>query len=220
MCVHTLPTMTGPTDTTVDPLLDAAQALRDLVNVFTDREIDDELLEEIAACARSLSERASVAPRWDRDDMLEMSIAGRGDKGRGGFYYRAIAGSANPAATPWRLEFAEDEVRTEVTLGAMHGGAPGRGHGGVLAGILDEFAGSAPRLIGAMGATASLKVDYRSPIPIGEPLRLRAWIHDRQGRKIVVHGEARRDDDLVAEVEALFIQIDYTAIDTSGAARH
>lgn len=213
--------MTEPVDNCDDPLLSASAALRELVNVFTDRELDDALLEEIAATARSLSVKASTAPHWDRDAMLERSIADLGDtKGRGGFYYRAIAGSANPAATPWVLEFSDDEVRTEVTLGPMHSGAPGRGHGGVLAGILDEFAGSAPRLVAAMAATASLKVDYRSPIPIGEPLRLRAWIHDRQGRKIVVHGEVRRGDDLVAEVEALFIQIDYTGIDTSGAARH
>jgi acyl-CoA thioesterase FadM len=86
--------------------------------------------------------------------------------------------------------------------------------------VFDEFAGTAPRLVGATAVTARLTIDYRAPIPIGEPLQLRAWVHEQEGRKIFVRGDARRGEDLIAEVEGLFIIIDYAAIDTSGAARH
>ncbi|MCZ7631080.1 MAG: PaaI family thioesterase [Microthrixaceae bacterium] len=140
---------------------------------------------------------------------------------RGGFYYRAIAGPANPAGLPLDLSVADGVLNAEITLGPMHSGAPGRGHGGVLAGVFDEFAGSAPRfLTDSMAATARLTIHYRAPIPLGEPIQLRAWVHAHEGRKIHVKGDARRGDLVMAEVEGLFIKIDYAAIDTSGAARH
>lgn len=214
--------MNEPLGRDPDPLLTAAAALRDLVDHFTDREPDAELLEEVTSVAEGLSEKLAKAPRWDRRALLEEGIRSpdRTEGTRGGFYYRAIAGPANPSALPFEVHFGTDVVTTEVTLGPMHSGAPGRGHGGVLAGIFDEFAGSAPRLVGTMGATARLTIDYRLPIPLGEPLQLRAWVQEHVGRKIHVRGDARRQDDLIAEVEALFIKIDYTGIDTSGAARH
>lgn len=218
----TLAPMSPPTSASVDRLFAAAASLRELVNLFTDRDLDDDLLDEIADTAAALSAKVDRAPHWDRQAVLAASLVDPdSEEGRRtGFPYRAIAGAANPAATPMVLHFEEDAVTSEVTLRPMHSGAPGRGHGGVLAGILDEFAGAAPRLVGVMAATARLTVNYRGPIPLGEPLRLRAWVHERDGRKIFVRGDARRGDDLVADMEALFIVIDYGAIDTSGAARH
>ncbi|MFN8104436.1 MAG: PaaI family thioesterase [Acidimicrobiia bacterium] len=214
--------MSPPTSAHVDRLFAAAASLRDLVDLFTDRELGDDLLAEITETARTLSDKVAQAPHWDRQAVLEAGlVAPDSEEGRRtGFPYRAIAGAANPAATPMALHFEEDAVTTEVTLRPMHSGAPGRGHGGVLAGLLDEFAGAAPRLVDVMAATARLTVNYRGPIPLGEPLQLRAWVHERDGRKIFVRGEARRGDDLVADMEALFIAIDYGSIDTSGAARH
>lgn len=214
--------MDEPPTAPVDRLFAAAADLRRLVNLFCDRELSDDLLDEIAAAAADLAAKVDAAPHWDREAVLAEGLADPdSDEGRRtGFPYRAIAGAANPAATPMELHFGEALVTAEVTLTPMHSGAPGRGHGGVLAGVLDEFAGAAPRLVGTMAATARLTVNYRSPIPLGEPLQLRTWIHDHEGRKIFVRGDARRGDQVVADFEALFIDIDYTAIDTSGAARH
>ncbi|MCE7882637.1 MAG: hypothetical protein DYH08_02025 [Actinobacteria bacterium ATB1] len=214
--------MTERTPESFDRLFAATDALRELINLFTDRDLDDDLLDEIATAARDLSARAEQAPQWDRQAVLLAGLQSTDtEEGRrAGFPYRAIAGGANPCATPMTYEFGEGVVTTEVTLRPMHGGAPGRGHGGVLAGIFDEFAGAAPHLIGTIAATARLTVNYRAPIPIGEPLRLRVWVHGHEGRKIFVRGDAHRGDDLIADVEALFIDIDYHAIDTSGAARH
>jgi acyl-coenzyme A thioesterase PaaI-like protein len=215
--------MHEPSGTSPDPLFDAAAALRHLVDLFCDREISPELLGRITATAEELSAEVAEEPQWDRQALLEESIRDpyRRDGRRGGFYYRGVAGPANPAAMPLELRVVDGVLITEVTLGPMHSGAPGRGHGGVLAGIFDEFAGSAPRfLTDSMAATGRLTIHYRAPIPLGVPLQLRAWVNDHEGRKIHVRGDARRDDDVIAEVEWLFIQIDYAVIDTSGAARH
>lgn len=211
--------MTTPPD---ERLFTAADALRDLVDLFCDREPEGELLEKITEVARGLSAKLEAAPRWDRQAALEAGLTGLDseDGRRHSFVHRAVAGPANPSAIPIEFHFDDGVASSEVTFGAMHGGAPGRGHGGVLAGILDEFAGVVPGHVGAMAATARLTVNYRAPIPIGEPLALRAWVHERDGRKIYVRGEARRGVDLIADMEALYIAIDYSAIDTSGAARH
>lgn len=209
------------TDTT-EKLFATAASLRRLVNLFTDRELAEDLLDEIAAVADEISEKIEVAPRWDRRAALEAGLAGLNkDEGRRkGFPHRAISGPANPSATPMEIHFTDDMVTTEVIFEPMNGGAPGRGHGGVLAGFFDDFAGATPRLLGLMAATARLTVRYRSPIPIGEPLTLRAWVDSHQGRKINVRGDARRGDTVIADLEALYIAIDYDAIDTSGKARH
>ncbi|KAA0235752.1 MAG: hypothetical protein JJLCMIEE_02081 [Acidimicrobiales bacterium] len=214
--------MSQPTSEPADRLFTAAAELRHLVDLFTDRALDDELLEDVSEVARGLSARLARAPRWDRGALLAEGLKSveSEETRRKGFPYRAVAGPANPSGIPMALHFGEGMVTTEVTLQSMHSGAPGRGHGGVLAGILDEFAGAAPQLVGTMAATARLTVDYRAPIPLGEPLQLRVWVHEHEGEKIFVRGDARRDGDLIAEVEALFIEIDYGAIDTSGAARH
>lgn len=214
--------VTDPTTASVDHLFDTAADLRRLVDLFCDRELPADLLDAIGTAARGLAARAEQAPHWDRQEVLAAGLlAPDSEEGRRtGFPYRAIAGRANPTATPTTLHFGDGVVTTEVTLTPMHGGAPGRGHGGVLAGVLDEFAGAAPSLVDTMAATASLTVNYRAPIPLGEPLQLRAWVHDHDGRKIFVRGDVHRGDDLIADMEALFIDIDYAAIDTSGDARH
>lgn len=214
--------MSTAPDQSVERLFTAAASLRELVNLFTDRELDDALLDELTTVAQGLSAKISEYGQWDRQAVLEAGLANldSAEGRRTGFPYRAIAGPANPGAIPMDRNFEESSVSSEVTLQHMHGGAPGRAHGGVLAGIFDELAGAAPRLVGAMSATAQLTINYRAPIPIGEPLKLRVWIHDRDGRKIFVRGDARRDGDVIADIEALFIAIDYNGIDTSGQARH
>ena len=40
------------------------------------------------------------------------------------------------------------------------------------------------QFVGKPGVTASLKVRYRNITPIGEPLRLTAWIHEDRGRRV------------------------------------
>jgi acyl-coenzyme A thioesterase PaaI-like protein len=207
-----------------DRLFAAASSLRDLVNVFNDRHLDDDLLDAVTSAAEQLTAQIGEAEPWDRQAALEAGLqASETVEGRRtGFPHRAIAGPANPAANPMPLSYDYDEgiVTTEITLHPMHVGAPGRGHGGVLAGVFDELAGAAPRLVGTMGVTAQLCINYRNPIPLGDPLTLRAWVDRHEGRKVFVKGDAHRDHDLIADIEALFIVIDYAAIDTSGGARH
>lgn len=219
--------MSRPSVPTREPdehLFAAASALRELVDLFCDRDLDVGLLDEITDSVTRLSARVGEAPQWDRGAALErgLSIPETHEGRRRGFPHRAVGGLANPSAQPMVLEFDFDRglLSTEITFGPMHSGAPGRVHGGVLAAVFDEFGGAVLRLADTRGATARLCVNYRAPIPMGVPILLSGWIEHQEGRKITVGADARRGDDLIAEMDGLFVVIDYAAIDTSGAARH
>ena len=62
--------------------------------------------------------------------------------------------------------------------------------------------GGMPRFV-----TASLKVDFRSPTPVGKELELRANIVSIDGRKVVVNVTLAADGTVHAQGELLMIQL-------------
>ena len=54
--------------------------------------------------------------------------------------------------------------------------------------------------------TGTLRVQYRTPTPIGEELRLEAWVERIEGRKIFARGTIHHGDTLTAEADGVFIQ--------------
>ena len=55
---------------------------------------------------------------------------------------------------------------------------------------------------------------YRAPVPMNERIEFRAWGEEPNGRKLLVHSEARLDDRLLAESDALLILVDHEHFDT------
>ena len=109
-----------------------------------------------------------------------------------------------------RLTYNADVTRVvgEVTFGSAYEGPPGCVHGGYVAAVFDELLGATQSMSGAQGMTAHLGVDYRSPTPLGQPLRMEGWLDRRDGRKIYARGAMYSGDTLTAEAEALFIAFD------------
>ena len=205
--------MTAPTESR----LAAAVALRDLVNLFCGHDAGDELLDRVTAAAVALADEMRSKPRWDRQAILRAGLAAISDvaeRRAETFAHRAVAGPANPTSLPFDFRREGDAVSTTVELGPMHEGAPGRAHGGVIAAIFDDLTGVVPVMIGAMAVTGRLTIHYRSPVPVETPVEFRAWLHDRDGRKLEVHAEARHGDAVLATAEALFVTIDFSRIDT------
>ena len=206
--------MTVPTESR----LAAASALRDLLNVFCGHDAPDEVLDRVAAEARSLSEALREGPRWDRDAVLHAGLSAMGDlEARRGaaFVFRAVAGPANPTSIPFDFRRDGDSVAVTIELGAVHEGAPGRAHGGVTAAIFDDLTGVVPVMMGSMSVTGRLNIHYRAPVPVETPVEFRAWLHERDGRKIEVHADARHGDAVLATAEAVFVSIDFSRIDTA-----
>ena len=62
---------------------------------------------------------------------------------------------------------------------------------------------------GIKAPTASLTVNFRRPMLVGEQYRIEAWVEEIRGRKNMLRGEVRdvTSDELIAEATALFITL-------------
>jgi acyl-coenzyme A thioesterase PaaI-like protein len=100
-------------------------------------------------------------------------------------------------------------VRTWIRPDARLQGALGFTHGGIISLLLDETMGKTLSAIGIRAPTASLKVDFRRPMVIGQEYEVRAWIQSQQGRKQFVNAEvvSAEDQTVIAQAEALFLQL-------------
>ncbi len=55
--------------------------------------------------------------------------------------------------------------------------------------------------------TASLKIDYLAPMPIDQPMELRARVRETRGRKRVVECTVRSGDRICARAEVLVVAV-------------
>ena len=93
----------------------------------------------------------------------------------------------------------------------VHQGYPGRFHGGVLAGILDETLGRAIRLEhgdDVWGVTAELTIRYRQPVPLETELEAVGRITAERSRLFEATGEVLLPDGTVAvEASGKFVKL-------------
>ncbi|REF72602.1 PaaI family thioesterase [Paracoccus versutus] len=130
-------------------------------------------------------------------------------------------GPANPHGLHLKSYLDDDGTVARITPDPMFsGGVPGNLYGGMIASLLDchgtaSAAGFAYRTRGrAMGdggepirfVTASLKVDYRRPTPIGVELVIRGRLVSLEGRKAIVALTLHAGDDLCAEGEMIAVE--------------
>ena len=118
-----------------------------------------------------------------------------------------VCGPDNPAATGIVLHTDADRVVGEVRLDDRHQGVPGVAHGGAIAAIVDEVAGSVMLIRGERFVTANLTIDFRAPVIIGQLLTTIAWLESRDGRKHFVAVELSVDDMAVGTAQALFVTV-------------
>lgn len=90
-----------------------------------------------------------------------------------------------------------------------HQGAPNIAHGGLLAVAMDELLGAVNWLLLQRAVTASLRIEFRTPVPVGSQLHLSAELVSHHGRKVSVAGRARLGEDgpVAVEAEGLFVQV-------------
>jgi acyl-coenzyme A thioesterase PaaI-like protein len=122
------------------------------------------------------------------------------------FPYSPLVGPRNPLAPPAHFEARGGRVHGRVRFGAAYVGPPQSVHGGVIAALFDELLGCANLANEVGGMTGMLRVDYRAPTPVGEELRLEAWVERIEGRKVFARGTMHHGDTLTAEAEGLFVQ--------------
>ncbi|RDI49364.1 PaaI family thioesterase [Nocardia mexicana] len=117
------------------------------------------------------------------------------------------------------LEFVGDGagIVAALVLDERHEGAPGLAHGGAVATVLDEAAGSVLLPLRLPAVTAQLNVSFSEPVPLGVPLTVRAALDRRDGRKLHITAEVELDGRCAARAEALFIVVSPDHFHTHGA---
>lgn len=108
-------------------------------------------------------------------------------------------------------EPGDGTVLARFTGHEQHQGYPGRFHGGVIAGILDETLGRTIRLEhgdAVWGVTAELSVRYRQPVPIGVELQAVGRITKELSRLFEATGEILLPDGgVAAEAHGKFVKL-------------
>ena len=121
----------------------------------------------------------------------------------------------NPRGLQLRFTRTGDNTVTCRFTAASHlAGAPGVVHGGIQATVLDEALGMAART-GFGGeeepslVTAEFRLQYRRPVPLGEPVVVRAELVRADGRDFHVEGRIESEaGEVLTLAEARWRRID------------
>lgn len=191
-------------ETFVDPRFALADAVRRITTAMVGRPIADDVLSAATADAAALADRLEEQAGPGRRLRRQPDPAGHAQDF---FPTSPIIGFANPVAPPVYVEAVDGAIEGTAFFDYQYEGPPNCVHGGVIAMVFDEILGAASIVAGNPGMTGTLTVRYRKPTPLRTPLRLRAEMAGRSGRKITIVGSMYRDDELLAEAEGLFIEV-------------
>ena len=112
-----------------------------------------------------------------------------------------VCGTENPHSmgVTWYAR-GDGAVVSEIVFTRAQQGPPGHVHGGASAAVLDEAMGAAVWEAGFKALAVNLTVDYRRPLPLGQPVFVEARLVSREGRPIRAQGEIQLGDGTVAVV--------------------
>ncbi|MGI9594840.1 MAG: PaaI family thioesterase [Acidimicrobiales bacterium] len=187
--------------------VEAAASVRRLIHGLVGHDGPEIDLAEVARQAGELADRLERGPRRVRPEGNMVRYPQPVADGAELTCWQdcMIAGEAHPQGTGLEAYRDGDEAVAQVELGPAHEGPPGRAHGGMVASLFDEVMGFALWMDSVPAYTAWLRVDYRRPMPLAEPIELRASISGRERRKLFLTSTARSNGEILAEAEALFV---------------
>ncbi len=177
----------------------AASALRRLGNAFVRHRVTDPELVSLADWATSVAENLERSDPVARpSDYFERRYSDpRPSDGIEviAFTDRTFSGPANPMGVEAEVRRKGDQVISRVVFGAAFESAPDRTHGGAVSALVDDTMGYLMIVLGEAAYTARLEVDYRDGVPINIPIWFRAWVSNRDGRKLTVDLVVSPDKD-------------------------
>jgi acyl-coenzyme A thioesterase PaaI-like protein len=120
-----------------------------------------------------------------------------------------LPGRGNPMLLPFVVtEESNHRVEGRVTFGTYHLGGNAAAHGGTLPLLFDEVLGRLANSGGLpIARTAFLNVNFRNVTPIGIELQVDATVDRIEGRKRWASGRLFNGQTLLADAEALFVQL-------------
>jgi acyl-coenzyme A thioesterase PaaI-like protein len=190
----------------------AGAAMRDLGHAFVGRHMTVDQIDRLSDALESISaELWPGMPRRKAGAMDSPASDGEIPQGRIGqrFSDRPMSGAASPWGLDLDVHRHGDEIEARLSLGAAHEGAPGRCHGGIVAGLFDDVCGHVLGIVRQPAFTGELTVRYLAPTPLHRQLACRARLAERQGRKLFVTGELVdvETGEVLATAKTLFIAV-------------
>jgi hypothetical protein len=181
---------------------DLGTALRELVEVSVTTTVPAGEVRAAAELVRQVTERLAVARR-PASQLLELDDVRTGRR-----VFNPVTGVGSALAPPLVLRRSGDGVAGEAVLGVAYEGPPSYVHGGMSALLMDQVLGDTAAAAGVWGMTAHLELDYRGPLPVGEPLVFRGSVAESDGRKSLIVGTialASAPDRALVEARGLFV---------------
>jgi acyl-coenzyme A thioesterase PaaI-like protein len=206
-----------------DARLAAAAALRALNHAFVAHHADEAQLRALAERAGSEAAALRAGERRDRLALMQaaaQAAAATADLTGGfppaaagsGFSDRAVAGTTNPTSIEVDVDMGAEGVGGDVVarfeFGSAFEGAPGRAHGGMVAAAFDDVTGFVIGQLREPAFTGELTVRFVRPVPVREPLEMRARLDGRERRKLFISAEATAAGEIVATCKAIYITVD------------
>lgn len=121
-----------------------------------------------------------------------------------------LPGRGSLLMLPWTVTSREEGRRVTATgvFRRYHLGGNNAAHGGVLPLLFDDMFGMATHVHGSpVKRTAYLTVNYRAVTPLDTELSLDVTVDSAEGRKTYVTGRLCDGDTLLADAEALMLEL-------------
>ncbi len=198
------------------------RAIRRLGHAVVGHQAPPELLDRVASTLDGLTAQLDAGGSRQRpaDSFGQQSWTNEVPQGVVGAYDdRPFSGRASPWGLDLEVHRHGDEIEGLLTLGPAHEGAPGRSHGGIVAGLFDDVFGFVLGILQEPAFTGELTIRYERPTPLHRPLACRGRLAERSGRKIWIEGELldATTDEVVARARGLFIAVDRSAMARASA---
>jgi acyl-coenzyme A thioesterase PaaI-like protein len=182
-----------------------AARVRELISHVVLTGAPAEVLDEVTSAVDGILERLRAQPQRTTRTVLR----GGTPEDLAYFADRAtLVGQCNPVAPPLSVSYEGQRAIGHVTFGPAFEGGPGWVHGGLVAAAFDQVFGHLQTLRGVASVTGSLTVSYRKPTPIETALRFEAESIRTVGRRHVLGAKLFARGEVVAEAEALFVEIE------------
>lgn len=168
------------------------RTLQDLaVSINAPDEVIAQAADQIEALAATLSPH--VVPEGQSPSGRAMELPGRGSL----------------LMLPWTIEeFGPEGVRSTGVFRRFHLGGNGAAHGGTLPLLFDDLLGMVLHAYGRpISRTAYLHIDYRAITPLNTALTVEGSVDRVEGRKTFVTARLMHGEILLAECEALMLQL-------------
>ncbi len=200
-----------PAASTIPPqAFELADRVRELMDAVVLTDVSPEARAAAASRIADITRELSAAQREHHLLLV------RHEDGRIESLTQAGSGRLNPQSPPleWTHRPTEPppgtppkpvEVTARCSFSVRHAGSPGRVHGSVLAGVLDEVTGIAIRAAGAGGMTVALNVSLKGAVPLGVTADIAARYTGGEGRKSYASGEVSVGGNVVATASVIYV---------------